>query len=194
MFLSAALWAVTLAVTPDPETHETVAGLEALAPDLAAMQEVTLSAYGVPGRNAQSIRRNLDRLRPAEPEGGRYDALTTWRYSWRFNSREAQCRPQTIEVKVAINVLLPQLVEYANLSKRERSRWDRYFSALVEHETNHARIAIKGAQDLQSGLREMETCDQLAERGRQLSEDISEASLLYDRQTRHGRLEGAVYP
>jgi predicted secreted Zn-dependent protease len=169
-------------------------GLVIVAPELAAMPEVTVTTYPVEGRNARIIRQNMNRVRPREASGEAFDALTTWQFSSRWKTQGGQCLPQTIEVKVTVGVTLPQLTHYDRLSRSDRQKWDRYFAALVQHETNHVRIAITGSQLMQEQLRQSASCEGLEAVGRELAEGVAQASRAYDDRTDHGKREGAVFP
>lgn len=193
MFLEMALMAVVDAASPgDPET--VVRAMGPAVVQLVARPEVTVVPYSVPGRNAQAIRRNMDRLRPSEPAGQRFDALTTWQFSTRWGGGQGRCDPQTSEARVGVLVQLPYLAEGERLRRGDRGRWDRYFTALVSHETHHAKLAIEGANQMQAEMRLAQSCDQLADIVDRRAEAILEATVHYDALTDHGRKEGAVFP
>lgn len=190
MWLAAAVQAG--AGTEQPDAGR--AAVAQAAPGLVAMPEVEILPYAVPGRTARAIRENMNRLRPAEPSGGRYDALTQWRFSTRWRATGRRCDPATSEVKVTIQVTLPYLSEAGRLGRRDRELWERYYAALVAHETNHARIALAGAQQMQAAMRGAPDCEALASVSQAAAEAVSAASQAYDAQTGHGRREGAVFP
>lgn len=192
IFATALVVALGLASTaPVNDTQQALIGL---APDLAAMPEVSLTAYVVEGRNPRTIRQNMNRLRPRMASGESFDGLTRWQFASRWKTQNGQCVPETIEIKVTVSVTLPQLAQYDRLSRSDRQKWDRYYAALVQHETNHARIAITGSKMMQEELRKAGSCDGLDAMGQRLAEQVSAASQTYDTQTNHGRTEGAVFP
>jgi predicted secreted Zn-dependent protease len=170
--------------------------LRRAAPDLAAVPEVTLVAYSVSGRSARAVRTSMNTGRPAEVDGGeRFDGVTRWRYSARWQGRGAQqCVPDTVVATVAITVILPDLIEPEKLSRRDREAWDRYFKALATHEMNHARIALHGRQEMEKAMRAATGCEDMQAASSRVSSDISAASREYDRLTEHGKREGAVFP
>jgi predicted secreted Zn-dependent protease len=170
------------------------ATLNAAAPELANLPNTTLVGYPVGGRNPRAVRTAINAGRPSEG-GDRFDGRTTWRYStrWRTN-RAGECDPASAEVTYAITITLPDLVDRARLGSRDLVGWDRYFAALVHHEHNHARIAMRGAEEIQAAMRSANGCETMQGAARQVEAAVAEASRTYDAQTRHGRTEGAVYP
>lgn len=185
---------LSMGVAPTSPEADAERDLSQLAPVLSAMPEVTLSTYPVEGRNPRAIRQNMNRLRPRQDDGEAFDALTSWRFASRWKTQAGKCLPQSIEIKVNIGVILPELVQYGRLSRSDRQRWDRYYAALVQHETHHARIAITGSQLMQEQLRQAASCTGLEAVGQRLADEVAAASTAYDTRSDHGRLEGAVFP
>lgn len=170
--------------------------LREAAPELAAVPEVTLVAYPVSGRTSRAVRTAMNAARPAEADGGgRFDGVTRWRYSTRWQGRGAQrCLPETTVATVAITVTLPDLAEPEKLGRRDREAWGRYFKALATHEMNHARIALHGRQEMEKAMRAATGCEDMQAASERISRDVSAASREYDRITEHGKREGAVFP
>lgn len=164
------------------------------APELAALPNTTLVGYPVGGRDPRAVRAAINSGRPSEG-GRRFDGRTTWRYATRWRTNGAgRCDPASAEVTYTITITLPDLTDRSRLSARDRAGWDRYFAALVRHEGNHARIAIRGAEEMRAAMRATSDCDSLQAAARRVEAAIAEANLRYDEQTQHGRTEGAVYP
>lgn len=170
--------------------------LRAATSALNDLSGLTLAGYEVSGRSPNAVRRAMNSARPpAGTDGERHDALTSWRYSTRWmRSSDGQCVPASAEVTVTITVVLPDLTTREQLSSRERTDWDRYFTALVGHERNHGRIGMAGRDQMQAAMRAAETCEAMQTAVRQTGAEVSAASREYDRLTEHGKREGAVYP
>lgn len=175
---------------------ESLARLTAAAPALAGIPDITLRGYPVEGRTGRAIRASMNRLRPAETEGGaRFDGVTRWSYQTRgMRSRPDQCLPETSEVAISIIVIMPDLTTRAHLSSREGAAWDAYFERLATHELNHVRIAALGAERMQAAMRAAPDCAGIQSEQRRIGAEVLAASREYDRMTEHGRREGAVYP
>jgi predicted secreted Zn-dependent protease len=190
---------LTLSQTPAPSPTvdpASQARLQAAAPVLAGQPNTTLVGYAVDGANPRAIRQAMNRDRPAETEGGeRFDSVTDWSYATRWRrSGPDQCLANTVEVTLTVTVTLPDLVSRDRLNARDQADWDQYFERLAAHENNHVRIAVLGAELMQTAMRKATGCDQIQAERRRISDEISAASVEYDRTTEHGKREGAVYP
>jgi predicted secreted Zn-dependent protease len=192
-----AMAAVLTLQTPAPDAAAQAASPRLIAAaGLADLPDLILLGYEVEGRSPRSIRASINARRPPEDAGGaRHDARTRWTYRNRVETGpDGQCDPRTATVVLRLTVVLPDLVSRDQLSVRERDGWDRYFAAVVAHERNHARIAVAGRDMLQTAMRASPTCDAMRAAVRTTAAGITAASQTYDRQTGHGRREGAVYP
>ena len=168
--------------------------LAAAAPALAATPDVVLIGYPVSGRSPRSIRESINESRPST-DGGRFDARADYRYGFQAQGGvNGECDPATVEVTVGHTVTLPELTTRDRLARREREAWDRYFAALVGHEHNHVRIAAAGAEQLRTFMRQAPTCASMLAARDQILAAVREAQAAYDRDTQHGRSEGATYP
>lgn len=193
MFLLLSLSVLVQAQDPAPPVSSPA--LVEVAPQLAAMPDVTLVGYAVSGGSPRAIRNAMNEARPTDDGGGRFDGHTRWNYSTRWrNSASGQCDPASATVTVRFTVTLPELEGRSRLDRGEREGWDRYFTALVAHETNHVRIGLAGVQAMQSAMRAAPDCDAMRAAQQQAAAAVRDASQTYDRQTGHGRTEGAVYP
>lgn len=160
---------------------------------LASLPNVTVVTYPVEGRSRRGIREDMNRNRP-EVNGQRHDARTIWVFQphWRRDAN-GQCLPETAELTVTITVTLPELTTRDDLRRADREAWDRYFAALVQHEGNHVHIVNLGAEHIVTAMRQATTCETMEAAGRAVSEEVAAASAEYDRLTRHGATEGAVF-
>lgn len=169
--------------------------LAAVAPDLAALPGVVLVGYPVDGRSPRAIRESINDGRPRPEQGDAFDARTSWRYQTRWLSGpDGACDPASAELDMTIVVTLPELTSREHLDRRERETWDRYFAALIGHEHNHVRIALAGAEQMRSFMREAPNCATMEAVRAQIGAAIQQANDAYDENTRHGRTEGATYP
>lgn len=163
---------------------------------LTDLPDLTLLGYEVEGRSPRSLRDTIDRRRPRDRTSGeRHDARTEWtfRTRWRFGA-DGRCIPSTATVVLTLTMVLPDLANREWLSPREQADWDRYFTALVAHERNHGRIAAAGQEQMQAAMRASPNCETITALVQATNAEVTAASRTYDRETDHGRCEGAVYP
>lgn len=166
-----------------------------------AVQQIT---YPVVGQTAAQIRRSLDRNTPVSHDGGTSDAYTRWDIDWRmhwFESSRGTCRPTAVTTRVRIRMTLPELQDTDSLPPALIDRWERYRRALMDHEAGHADIGIAAARAIEARLMQMgdqATCSQLADAANRMAREIidrhARMERQYDRDTRFGRRNGAVFP
>lgn len=182
--LALQLPSVSEAAPPSPRL------LEAAAP-LAALPHTRLTGYSVSGTSLRSLRSTMSGSGPTDSAGARHHALTKWRLQPRLMRRNGECDASTAELEYAITVTLPDLETKDRFSRAERETWDRYFTALVAHEMNHARIVQAGAERVRAAMRAAVGCEAILAASRAAIAEIGDASRQYDQQTQHGRTEGA---
>ena len=163
----------------------------------AATERVTTTTYRVFGSTEQQVRASLDARRP-----GDYDARTQWFVDWSYTSaiRSSRCVVATSKVHTRIVFTYPRWVAPASASEELRADWTRYMSRLRVHESGHASIGRLTARRIVATLARTtaSTCSAL---DRSLRAVIARhfragnaADIAYDRRTRHGETQGAVFP
>jgi len=169
--------------------------------DRPLIREVEKS-YDVAGRSAEELRNSLDRGRPADEAGKRFDAHTGWYVEWKYRFEQmADCRLTRVEVTGEVTTTLPRWVNADKAEPALRQRWANYLSALSLHEAGHKDIGLRATTAISKELNALpaeRTCDALkrdAETkaqsilGRFRGEDAE-----YDRRTEHGLTQGARFP
>jgi predicted secreted Zn-dependent protease len=184
--------ALALQVQPIVEPPPPSSRLFESAAPVGALPQTRLTGYVVSGRNLRSVRAMMTDARPADSTGARHDALTSWRIQPKLMQRNGECDPQSADVEYTITVTLPDLETRDQLNRSERAEWDRYFAALIGHETNHVRIVQVGVERLKASMQAARGCEAIHAASRAVLAEIREASAQYDRQTRHGATEGAL--
>jgi predicted secreted Zn-dependent protease len=158
--------------------------------------------YAVAGTTADEIRINMNRLRPALKNGRRLDAFTDWqvRHEYRHSSTAEQCTLTSFTTTVDVVTTLPRW-SGNRADTALAQRWDRYRRALEEHERGHAQIGIRAAEAIQSELSKVPphaTCADLQNviesRAEAILQGAREEEADYDRRTKHGTAQGAVFP
>lgn len=158
--------------------------------------------YEVAGATPKEIRTSMNRLRPADYSGRRFDAFTDWRVRWlyRHASTAEQCILTSFQTTVTIVTTLPRW-SGNRVDAALAQRWDRYLRALEEHEKGHAQIGARAAEAIQEELSKLQphaTCPDLEKaiesRAQALLEAAREDEAEYDRRTRNGIGQGAMFP
>ena len=158
--------------------------------------------YAVAGTTPEEIRVSMNRQRPADKSGRRLDAFTDWqvRREYRHSSTAEQCALTSFKTTIEVVTTLPRWSGNRGDSALAQ-RWDRYQRALEEHEKGHAQIGIKTAEAMQEELSKLEphaTCADLQHaiesRAKDILDGAREEEADYDRRTRHGTAQGAVFP
>lgn len=195
MFFSVLLFAATLAQAEPlaPTAPLATERLRAAVPDIANRPNTTLHGYEVSGRSRRAVREAMQRVRPRDLNGDAHDAIVLWRYSFQMHGGPRGCEPARSEVLLAVTVVLPDLATPERLNRADRAAWNTYFERLAEHETNHLRIAERGAERLEEVMRAAPDCGAARTAAAAENEAIGAANTEYDRLTQHGRTEGAVF-
>ncbi len=157
--------------------------------------------YDVAGSTSEQVRASLEKVRPLGRRGVRADALTSMDVSWQFQlaKGEGGCAVVSLATKLNAVITLPRWTDrQAGTSLTER--WDRYSNALKRHEEGHMEIGREGVAALHKRLSALTapSCKQLAQlieaTGHEALDALEEQNLAYDRETKHGVLQGVAWP
>lgn len=162
---------------------------------LSEVPNVSFDYYPVSGRTIIDIARSLERSRPTDPnDGQKVTALTNWTmgYSWNEDDRGG-CDLSHAMLRFQATIIFPRLVAKADLPADVRQRWRAFSDALLRHESNHVRYAWTHRGDVLRAV-QASSCSRAAADGNRAIGAIVEHDLEYDRATRHGETEGAVFP
>lgn len=170
-----------------------------VTPVRAEMQpSLTYVHYEVQPEANESLSDALYRQSPIREEGRVYHGHTQWSIEWRFWWRETpnqRCRIDQVKVSVTARIRLPQLV---GGTPAQRQRFDKYQAALNRHELGHYRLATQAGEAIDAHLRNLpseascRTLETVAnEAGHRIQRRYRELNDQYERDTRHGRSQGA---
>jgi len=112
-----------------------------IAGDRAVTESFDLQPYAVTGATAADLRTAIRAARPATADGARFDAITRWHVSYRYDfARDATggCAPANLRVKLELKIEMPALAE--DVPPQTRAALEAYLDALRAHEEGHARI------------------------------------------------------
>lgn len=161
----------------------------------AGIPDVTFDYYEVSGQKARDIRKSINAQRPRDPNDNQaVDALNRWHMRWRWRSDgKGGCDLATAEVSFSATVRMPRHSGEANLPTSLRGKWRTYMTALETHEAGHVRYAYDHVGDVLAAIRGA-TCTTAGAAGRAAVAEIAKHDIAYDRKTRHGATQGAVFP
>jgi predicted secreted Zn-dependent protease len=160
--------------------------------------ENTVRHYDISGSKAGQLRRAMKRQGPREG-GRRYAAYTEWVVTWTytFDEEVTECRFESFDVRAAITTTFPRWDPDDDAAPGLIERWERFRSALQEHEDGHARIAVEAAGAVESALSALgprPTCDELERDAEAEARDrvdrYRRRERRYDEETGHGRARG----
>lgn len=177
-----------------PPASVVTTSAEPVPPAVADLPNLTMTYYDVPGRERDTVRRRLDQRRPVQGDNDqRFDAVTTYNFQTNWQTVDGRCLPETAQATLQLAITMPRAVHYAEMSRQEKGRWDRYFHQLLAHERNHAMSAVRALPLLQRLLRSARDCAAMEAAARAVFDWVEEMNAEYDRRVDHGRREGIVY-
>jgi len=162
----------------------------------------TYHYYTATAKHASELRAALNEASPVHEDGRAFHAYTKWYVNWHFywNRREASCEMTSVSTDVAVDYTLPQFQPAAGADADVQQRFDNYYRALFTHEQGHAQHGIDAAHEVERSLMQMAgwSCDTITEdanrRAREILGKYNRMDVDYDRDTEHGRTQGAVLP
>jgi predicted secreted Zn-dependent protease len=163
----------------------------------------TYEYYEIKGNTEDQLRSEMCRNGCKWKDGRTYDSVTNWHVKWDYDyDRSAQtCSADSFRASVDITFRYPKWVRTDDASGPLAAKWDAYMKNLVEHENGHRDMAVEAAAELSRAVADLPpapTCAELDravrslchERLNRLNADAKE----YDEATRHGTVQGAVFP
>ena len=158
--------------------------------------------YSVQGMTIPELRRSIRENRPWK-ERFNHDAMTDWRVNWQFTvtPTPSGCRVSTFGTQSTIVITMPRWNAPTNAPEATRQIWQKYLSALFQHEAGHGAMALAAASELAKKVQaigEGSDCDGLKARldteCRAVIDAYRAKDKIYDETTRHGATQGAVLP
>lgn len=164
---------------------------------------VKTETYDIYGTTAQELRDQMVLFGVTWRDGKKYDALTTWFTRWRYTweSGVHSCEITGVETSVEVIHRLPKWANKNDAPPALKRRWERYIKNLMMHENGHKDLGIAAAAEIEvaiSGMPPERSCEALEAAANALGErtldSYREIETEYDRETGHGRTQGAVFP
>ena len=152
--------------------------------------------YTVEGDTISEILQSLKERAPSE-----YHAYTEWHINWNYTFciEPTECQLKTFDLHVDVRYTLPQWEKSDGSSKAVVDEWKRYIDAVVVHEEGHTQLAMDAAKEMlelvQSQNWKAGTKEQLIAKVDKACQNIidkyRELEIQYDKETDHGRTQGA---
>jgi predicted secreted Zn-dependent protease len=157
--------------------------------------------YEVQGETRREVQESL-RRHGREMEGSIAYGWTEWAVDVGYTVRrtDERCRLTGPEVELRVTVHLPEWVPPAGADGADVVGFNQYVRRIRHHEEGHVDIARRAARDVYAALAEMPPggCDALRSRASAVSDSVLADARgrqdRYDRETDHGRAQGAAWP
>ena len=159
--------------------------------------------YKVAGSTARELRDAINANRPVGKDGRPHDAVTSWFVRWKYTTTGASpgCAVRTFNVSLDFATTMPQWTNESGAAPQLLQQWRSYYAALVKHEDGHKAIGTNAAANIRdAGLKlpPEPLCSELARSVDKMTSEILERyrqrEREYDRDTDHGRTQGARFP
>ncbi|HHJ34443.1 MAG TPA: DUF922 domain-containing protein [Gammaproteobacteria bacterium] len=164
------------------------------------IKTVEYKYYTIAPRSPYEIKPELMRRSPIRAGSGSFNGHTDWYIDWKYQATPSPygCQLRDTQTTVRVVHTLPTLSEYVT-DKETIDVFNKFNSALTQHEKNHGQHGISAARDIDEALNAIQTqpnCRQLS----RMINDIGSATVQkyiqkdveYDRVTNNGLTEGAV--
>src|SRR5688572_33476936 len=104
--------------------------------------------YNVSGATVGELHQALRQNRPWR-DNSAHHALTSWRVNWNFYvaNSDRGCRVTSFSTRSSIRITLPRWIAPTNAGPEVLQAWQRYITALGQHEAGHAQFALAAATE-----------------------------------------------
>lgn len=174
----------------------------ALATVAAHAQSAQIAYYDVSGNSAAELRQQMNAKGPLDG-GKRFDAHTEWHVKWNYRYRPTAsgCELASVNVSLSGTILMPRWVYANDVSNTLIEKWDRYLAALRLHEEGHYAHGASAAKEMEAlgeSFHGSGDCPAMVSefntRAQGIIDKYKAQDVAYDRETDHGRTQGAQFP
>jgi predicted secreted Zn-dependent protease len=149
----------------------------------------TVQLYDISGSTAPELRTQLNAYGP-----NGFDAYTKWYVRWDWPGRgTAQCRLQEATVAYEVTVTFPRWTPTADATPELVAKWNGYLHALALHESEHVDNVVSRFPAVVAAIKGS-TCLSAEAAAQAVLQQIRQFDSQYDRDTDHGRTQGARFP
>lgn len=164
----------------------------------------TVTTYNVMGKTLNDISKSLNAQALPDPHEpfSRYYARTDWYLTgdWFWKPSASGCELTGAQVMVAVTMTLPALTT-VDAPAEVQTQWNQFIDNTITHESVHVKLAYDGARNYQRELSQLApttNCDLLQNRLNEIFrknfDQIDRANVDYDKRTKHGETQGAIFP
>lgn len=142
-----------------------------VAPDI----KVDFQFYRVSGPDVASLMRQIANPSPTQANG--HIGKASYQLSWQLQTKPtaARCELEQASVTARVKVLVPNWMDKAKASERERQKWDRLMAAMFDYESRHKDILLESVSQLGIRLAQLpvtRNCDALQYQGWQQGQAV----------------------
>ena len=136
-------------------------------------------------------------------DGRKYDSVTNWKVKWDYGHNRAPqvCTTDSFTVTVDVVFHLPKWARTGEAPPQLVKKWDRYMDRLMMHEQGHRDKAVEAATELTRAVAELPPALTCAALDRELDklfstrmDKLMKDQEEYDDMTKHGVMQGALFP
>lgn len=159
--------------------------------------------YEIGGNSEKELRGQMCRNGCALSGGEKYDSVTSWHWKLHYGGGRTPgaCAVDSLRVILEIKYRYPKWVRTGDAAQPLIDKWNSYMKNLVTHENGHRDLAVAAAAELSRALAALppaRNCADLDREVRALShermEKLNADQKIYDETTKHGKMQGAVFP
>lgn len=154
--------------------------------------------YTVTGKTANEISQSLNAnlVSDLHDPTRKYPARTDWNLRLDFSAKPAAtgCEVGNTSVSLLLTMTLPMLTPMSGVEQDALNRWNKYIEVVIAHESDHAKLGLQGARDLQRELGNLSptaNCDSLKVQVNNVydryAQSIDRANVDYDAKTKAAR-------
>ncbi len=161
-------------------------------------EQLAYESYRVPHAPGRTLSASIKAVSPFRSEGSIFHAYTAWKINWRFQWQkdgDGLCRISSTTTNIKLTVTTPELISN---DPEARRTFEAHKQKLLFHENGHVKISRDAAYTIDHAIQSMPPqpdCKQLGASanalGRQLMAEASARNRDYDRETSHGKTQGA---
>jgi predicted secreted Zn-dependent protease len=161
-----------------------------------SIEHAQIIYYDITGSTASELRVSMNKSRPKDPYDGNkpVDAYTDWYISWNWPGYGTDhCDLSAAVVEYKIKVFIPRWNPPAEASSQLIAKWEKYIESLVLHEKGHVENIFKNYLSVKTAIQSA-TCSTAEAAAQKALEPLRKFDSSYDRETKHGMTQGAVFP
>ena len=161
-------------------------------------ENLDYQSYSVSDDGEQTLLAALNAASPIRQDGHTFHAYTKWNVKWQFwwnSGADGACTISTVKTTATGTITLPELI---STDSAMLAKFAEYSAALRVHESGHFKFATDAAHEIEQKIQSlptMENCAALeleANRvGYEILETFKVSEKTYDRDTEHGKSQGA---